>query len=394
MKQIIVRILILNCIAACSILTGKQAAAQIIPDSNTFVSIGTNNGSNSTIDGGIRIGDNLFYSFREFSVPTAEGIVFNNAPDVKNIISIVTGDNVSRIDGLLSTNKNANLFFLNPAGIVFQSNANLDIGGSFLGSSAKSLIFADGNKFSAANTQNFPFSSASTPISLQFGDSPGDIINRSVNGLQVKSAEAIALVGGDIFFDRGTISVNNGRIELGSVAGDSVVNLSTTEPGLSLNFGEVNDFQDIGFFNSSLVNMGGENGDIEIIGRNIKLQESQITTNGGSTISIDAQQSLSINDGGASISVNVTDIKANPINITSGGTITVDATDSEPTHNSTNNSVSGGNIIISSDGVLVINSSTSIPEPSGNIALFALISLKTVSTILSRGSKEEVRRII
>lgn len=385
MKQIFVRVFILNCIVTCSMFIGKQAAAQIIPDSNTSVSIGTNDGSNLTINDGIRIGDNLFYSFQEFSVPTAEEIVFNHSPDVKNIISVVTGDNFSSIDGLLSTNNNANLFFLNPAGIVFQTNANLDIGGSFLGSSAESLLFTDGTKFSAANTQNFPFSSTLTPNGLQFGDNPGDIINRSVNGLEVKSAEAIALVGGDISFQQGKISANNGIIELGSVAGDSIVNLAIAGQGLSLDFSEVNDFQDISFSNSSLVNISGENGEIEIIGRNVELKDSNITGNGGSTISIEAQESLSITNA-SSLGLSFT---SNPITIN-----TTDITISEPsisvsdtTDTNTDSSSSGGTVTISADDVLIVNSSTSIPEPSGNVGLFALIGLKAFSAILFKGSQ-------
>ena len=51
-----------------------------------------------TTNDSVKAGDNLFYSFGDFSVPADGSATFNNASDVVNIFDRVTGGNVSHIE--------------------------------------------------------------------------------------------------------------------------------------------------------------------------------------------------------------------------------------------------------------------------------------------------------
>ena len=158
---------------------GSRAIAQVRPDNTlgTESSQVTSTGSGAfQINGGATRGTNLFHSFSQFSVPNNVVAAFNNALSIQNIISRVTGGSVSNIEGLIRANGAANLFLINPNGIIFGPNARLNIGGSFVGSTANNLKFADGTNFSATAHSTTPLLTISVPIGLQFGANPGRIM--------------------------------------------------------------------------------------------------------------------------------------------------------------------------------------------------------------------------
>lgn len=248
------------------------AIAQISADGSTSTTVDTN-GNVSTIDAGEQAGGNLFHSFSEFSVPNGNEAFFDNALDIENIISRVTGGNISNIDGLIRANGSANLFLVNPAGVIFNDGARLDIGGSFFGSTADSVLFPDSVEFSASNPVE-PVLTVNAPIGLNLRDNPGDI---AVNGssLGVDPGQSLSLVGGEITFDGSNLNAPEGTISLGSVAEAGTV--AFTESGL--NFGDL--LLDNISSNGTTVNVNqGGSGSITVNANNLTLSDRSIF-NGG-----------------------------------------------------------------------------------------------------------------
>ncbi|MFZ2727625.1 MAG: filamentous hemagglutinin N-terminal domain-containing protein [Methylococcaceae bacterium] len=83
-------------------------------------------------DMGTTLNHNLFHSFKSFDINTGEAVIFQGGNHLKNVISRVTGGEVSRINGtLISSIKNANFYFINPAGIFFGGGAKIDVPATF-----------------------------------------------------------------------------------------------------------------------------------------------------------------------------------------------------------------------------------------------------------------------
>ncbi|NMF61308.1 two-partner secretion domain-containing protein [Brasilonema octagenarum] len=324
MKKILPILLTLPlCTIASFTSIGTLRAQQVTPDGTVSTTVTTPDGKIFNINDGTIRGGNLFHSFKEFSVPTGGSANFNNAADVRNIIGRVTGGSVSSIDGLIRTLNSANLFLLNPAGIIFGPNASLNIGGSFLGSTANSFVFGNGFEFSATDPQAPPLLTINVPIGLRFRDNPGNIVNQSQAsldgatntfsspaglkypaGLQVPNGKTLALVGGNVSLSAGNLTALGGRIELGSVDSDSFVSLNQINTGYALGYQNVQKLRDIGLSSGARVNTSGDGagGDIQVQGKNITLTESSSIRSGslsqaGGNLIINAAESVKLSGG-------------------------------------------------------------------------------------------------
>jgi filamentous hemagglutinin family protein len=301
------------------------ANAQITSDGslNTTVS---QNGNHFTIINGSAAGSNLFHSFGQFSVINGAWATFDliHTPNISTIFSRVTGGSVSKIDGLIQTINNSNpvsLFLLNPNGIMFGQNASLNIGGSFVGTTANGIKFADGTEFSATSLTDKPLLSMTVPIGLQMGSNPGAITVQNTGhslrfpitpfasspdssknpvGLSVNTGNTLALVGGQITLDGGVLNAPSGHIELGS-ASNGTVNLNTSSSSWSFDYSNLQQFGNIQLLNQSLTDASGTPaGSIHFQGRNISLHDGSaaLLVNQGSgnsgDISVNASESLEL----------------------------------------------------------------------------------------------------
>jgi filamentous hemagglutinin family protein len=343
-----------------SCLIPFSVKAQVTPDStlpdDTVVK---NEGDKIQIEGGTTRGGNLFHSFQEFSVPNGKEATFNNADTIENILTRVTGSNESIINGGIGANGSANVFLINPAGIIFGENAFLNVGGSFIGSTADSLLFPDDSQYSATDANSAPVLSINAPIGLGFRDEPQPITNTSqfdidnLTGLNVPKNSTLALIGGDILSKGGFFTTEGGRIELGSVGANNTVSLTKIDQGWDIGYERVENFQDINLIEQAIVETSGTNtGDIEIQARNISLL-------GGSNIGM-------LTSGGkagelrvaATDSIQILGTTADSIDIYNGSTIF--------TKTESMSTVDGGDITIETTDLKVNDGALIVTETSGS----------------------------
>ena len=249
------------------------AVAQIVPDGTvgSRVVSGTANGrAADRIEGGAQQGQNLFHSFREFNVGTGQQVYFANPVNIRNIFSRVTGTNVSNIDGVLGVIGSANLFLMNPNGIVFGQNARLDVSGSFVGTTANAIGFGNQGWFSATNPENILPLLTVQPSAFLFNQmATGNILvnSQTATGLQVSSGQNLLLLGNNVNVDGSQLNAYGGRVEIGAVAGAGTIGLNADN---SFSFPADTPRGNVSFTNGSRVDVTlDKGGDIGITAANI-----------------------------------------------------------------------------------------------------------------------------
>ena len=210
-------------------------AQQVIPAADGVGTIVIPEGNRLDIKGGTlsEDGANLFHSFESFGLSADQIADFLASPDIQNILGRVTGGDASIIDGLLQiSNSNANLYLINPTGILFGPNVQLNLPGSFIATTATSVGF-DENWFNIFDSNDYQLL-IGTPDAFAFDLSePGSVVNTGT--LALGQEQSLMLLGGTVV-NTGTLATSGGEVTITAVPGENIVRVSQENQLLSLDF--------------------------------------------------------------------------------------------------------------------------------------------------------------
>ncbi len=254
---------------------------------NTLGTQVTGTNSNFTITGGVNRGQNVFHSFQDFSIPTGGAATFFNPTGNQAIITRVTGNLFSDIDGIINT-QGANFFLINPNGILFGANTQLNVGQTFVGSTANGIDFVDGSGRSyrfGIGGNDAPLLSIDpnallTPARLILNGNNGQISN--LGTLETPNFnQYIGLIGGNVSIDGGQINAQGGRVEIGGLSAAGTVGLGIDGNILRAQFPANVARSDVSFYNAARVNVAWDGGgDIAITARNLELLGGSVLRGG------------------------------------------------------------------------------------------------------------------
>ncbi|MEA5623666.1 filamentous hemagglutinin N-terminal domain-containing protein [Nostoc sp. UHCC 0251] len=367
-------------VGAIGIRGGDCTSAQITPDPSVGTQVERIDDTTLDITGGTTVGNtNLFHSFRNFSITSEEVVNFQNASTINNILVRVTGINPSDIQGTLQTQGNANFFLMNPNGIIFGGNAALNIGGSFIGTTASAIQFPGGGEFS--------ITSPVSPLNPLLRVNPSaflinQIPSQPVKPIQVNEAfifvpesQSLVLLGGDVNLEGAIVFAQDGRIELGGLAAEGTVGLNIDNNNFRLSFPESVARADVSLSNFTTVSASGEGGGgIQIQGRRVTFDSSEIGVNtlfskSGGTLGINASESVELLGGSRLLTETTNSGTAGELRIETGRLIVQDGSQISAS-TSLESTGGGGTLFVNArDSIQLIGTSPIIegekPIPSG-----------------------------
>jgi filamentous hemagglutinin family protein len=223
-------------VATSAFLNAEMGSAQSLPPSertpqadNTLGTQVSGNGNNFNITGGLNRGQTLFHSFKDFSIPTGGAANFNNPAGTRDIISRVTGNLFSDINGTLNSN-GANFLLINPNGVVFGPNARLNVGKAFAASTASGVDLVDGQgrqiTFGTNPNGDAPllkinpdvfFNVSRLNMEAKVPGSRGIMNDGTLKNQTNNPGQYIGLIGGDVRLNGGSIIAPGGKVELGGL---------------------------------------------------------------------------------------------------------------------------------------------------------------------------------
>jgi len=239
-----------------------------------------------TSDYGKVSGKNLFHSFQTFNVNESEQVIFSSEQAVQNVIARVTGSQFSTINGpVISTIDNANLYLINPQGIMFGNNASLDIAGSFYASTADYIASNEEHFYAMLEKDTILFTEKPTSFGF-LSENPKKMIisgdwnlENDIATLSVKTGNTISLVAGELEISDSKLEAVQGTINLAGVASKGNVDLTNFDLSDDCLKGNIQ-------MDHSQINVSGDgSGDIYIRGGRIliKNESAVVADNKGSS---------------------------------------------------------------------------------------------------------------
>ncbi|MGR3277457.1 CHAT domain-containing protein [Acaryochloris marina NIES-2412] len=313
------------------LMFSKMVLAQLIVPDNTLgaeqsVVAPGGTADDLFIEGGAQRNTALFHSFERFGISPNQTVFFSNPAAVENIFARVTGGMASNINGLLGVDGPANLFFVNPSGILFGPNAQLDMAGAFVATTADRFLLPNGNSFSAVNPNAPPLLTVSVPLGVQFGAPPQPI---SVNGATLETAvgEPLALLGGAVNLDGAEILAPGGRVGLSGLSqpGTLLFDLEAATPDTFLTV-PVRGRSSVTLNNSTIDTVEEGGGDIVFQAENIFLNQTNLFVGLNEDVDdVDAQGGAVLLNGTGDIQLTESTVRSLVEDLGQGETIRISA---------------------------------------------------------------------
>ena len=244
-------------------------------------------------------GQNLLHSFQKFSIGENESATFTGSDTISNVISRVTGGDISTIDGkLISKVGNADFFFINPSGVVFGPHASVDVPAAFHVSTADALHFSDGTVLNCTSPDPSTLTQAAPEAFGFLGTQRANIeINGSV--LAFESESSVSITAGDIAiqpFDDASaeITATSGNVSL-SATGNTQIRIPTlNESTTTLPLTKANGMITV---ESSIIDVSGNGGgNMAIEGGRLKIDNATITSDNTGNKHAQNKIDISLND--------------------------------------------------------------------------------------------------
>jgi filamentous hemagglutinin family protein len=290
---------------------------------------------------GQQFGNNLFHSFKTFNLHQNETATFSGPDNISNVISRVTGGTISTIDGTFrSLMPQADMYFLNPAGIIIGEHATLDVQGAMHFSTADELLLGEDGKFAITHPQNTLLTIAPPSAFGFLTDTPAAMTLQG-GQLSVSEGKTLSMIGGDINLQSNSLlEAIEGRLNIASVASPGKV--IPTSIGL-----ELDSFAQRG-------HLTAESATLDVSGQgagSIYIRAGQFEVNNSEILG----RTLGHKDGG------ITDIAITDLNMLNSDI-----------SNSTEGIGKGGDIIINAEGNIILSGSNyglfanALPKSTGD----------------------------